>query len=161
MNAGKVAGEPCKSLLVVYHSQSGSTEALAAAVAGGAGLEEGVAVRVRSALEAGLEDVLRCDALLLGSPENFGFMAGAVKDFFDRTYYPAQAHGVIRPYALFVSAGNDGSGAVRQIERIARGFVLKKIADPVICRGPVDDRALERCAELGQAVAAGLALGIY
>ena len=156
-----VKDESRRTLLIVYHSQSGSTEALAAAVAGGAGLEQEVAVRVRRAPEAGLADILQCDALLLGSPENFGFMAGAIKDFFDRTYYPAQEHGIVRPYALFISAGNDGTGAVRQIERIARGFVLKKIADPVICRGPVDDHALERCSELGQAVAAGLALGIY
>ena len=88
-------------------------------------------------------------------------MAGAVKDFFDRTYYPAQALGLLRPYAVFVSAGNDGSGAVSQSERIARGYPLKKVADPLIFRGPADEAVLEACAELGQALAAGLALGNY
>ena len=127
----------------------------------GARLEDEVTTRLLRAQAAGLADLMQCDALLIGSPENFGFMAGAVKDFFDRTYYPAQAAGLLRPYALFISAGNDGSGAVRQIERIARGYPLKKIAEPVICRGPVDEAALAACAELGQGIAAGLALGIY
>jgi multimeric flavodoxin WrbA len=150
-----------KCLLIIYHSQSGSTESLAAAVYRGAVREEGVTTRIVRAQAAGLADLLACDALLIGSPENFGFMAGAVKDFFDRTYYPAQARGVLLPYALFISAGNDGTGAVRQIERIAYGYPLKKIAEPVICRGPINTDAQQRCADLGEAVATGLALGIY
>ena len=150
-----------KRLLIVYHSQSGNTEVMAGAVYRGARREREIDVRIGRVQEAGLADLLRCDGLLLGSPENFGTMAGAVKDFFDRTYYPAQAQGVNLPYALFISAGNDGSGAIRQIDRIVQSYPMKKIAEPVLCRGPADAAVLAACVELGEAFAAGLALGIY
>lgn len=150
-----------KNLLIVYHSQSGNTACLAEAVYRGALKESEVITTLLRAQDAGLGHLLEADALLLGSPENFGFMAGAIKDFFDRTYYPAQEQGVNLPYALFISAGNDGTGAVRQIDRIAAGYPLKKIAEPVLCVGPADETILDACAELGQATAAGLSLGIY
>lgn len=150
-----------KRLLVLYHSQSGNTEAMAQAVWRGARREAETATVVRRVQEAGLADLLQCDGLLLGSPENFGYMAGAVKDFFDRTYYPAQAGGVNLPYALFISAGNDGSGAIRHIDRIIQSYPMKKVAEPVLCRGVADRRVLDACEELGEAFAAGLALGIF
>jgi multimeric flavodoxin WrbA len=150
-----------KRLLIVFHSQSGSVERMAEAVLQGASREPQVEVRTARALAAGLDDLLWADALILGTPENFGYMSGALKDFFDRTFYPAQ--GVVRslPYALFVKAGNDGSGAVTSIERIARGYPLKAVAEPVIVRGELGKGDLERCEELGQTLAAGLALGIF
>ena len=90
-------------------------------------------------------------------------MAGQVKDFFDRTYEPARGRKAIfkKPYVVFVSAGNDGRGAVSNIERIALGYPLKKVYDPVVARGEVDDEVLARCRELGQTIAAGCQAGIY
>jgi len=150
-----------RRLLVVFHSQSGSVERMADAVVRGARREAGVEVRSVRALAAGLDDLLWAEALLVGTPENFGYMSGALKDFFDRTFYPAQGkvHGL--PYAIFIKAGNDGTGAISAIERIARGFPLKPVAEPVIARGDLTDGDIERCEELGQTLAAGLALGIF
>lgn len=150
-----------KQLLILYHSQSGNTGRLAQAVLRGAQQEEETEVRLVSAFDAGLEDLLRSDAIIIGTPENFGYMSGAIKDFFDRTYYPAQEHQLNLPYALFVSAGNDGSGAVREIDRILLGYPMKKVAEPVIVQGEVADADLNACEELGLNLAAGLAFGIY
>jgi multimeric flavodoxin WrbA len=150
-----------KNLLIVYHSQSGASFRLAAAARRGALLEEGVVLSWRRAWDAGLDDLEQCDALLLAAPENSGTMTGAMKDFLDRTFYPAQPLELLRPYALIVSAGNDGRGARDQFERILSGFPMKPVAEPLICRGPVDAEAEARCEELGQTLAAGLALGIF
>lgn len=150
-----------KTLLIVYHSQSGSTRRLARAAAEGAALEDGVAVRLLEAWEAGSRDLLAADGVLFGTPENLGYISGGMKDFFDRTYYPVQPRQLNLPYALMVSAGNDGRNAVRQVERIATGYPLRKVAEPVIVRGEVDQAGCERCHELGQTLAAGLALGIF
>lgn len=149
-----------KKLLIVYQSQSGSTALLAQAVARGAGLED-VDIRMRHALDADIADLIWCDGVLIGTPENFGYLAGLIKDFFDRTYYAALDRQLQRPYALFISAGNDGTGAQRQAERILLGLPWKKIAEPVIVRGPANETDLAPCEELGQAMAAGLALGIF
>lgn len=150
-----------KRLLVVYHSQGGRLARLADAVVAGAAREEGVEVRAVRALEAGIDDLLGADAVLFGTPENFGTMSGGLKDFFDRTFYPAQGRVDGKPYAIFVVAGNDGTGAVSSIERIARGYPLREVAEPIVVRGEPGDDDVLRCEELGQALAAGLALGIY
>lgn len=150
-----------KSLLIVYHSQTGHTAALTTAVATGAANERRVHVAVRRAGEATIDDLLNCAGLLIGTPENFGTMSGMVKDFFDRTYYPAEGRTVGLPYAIFVSAGNDGRGAVREIERIARGYGWRRIADPVIVRGDIKASDLATCAELGESMATGIAMGIF
>ncbi|HZR83884.1 MAG TPA: NAD(P)H-dependent oxidoreductase [Candidatus Binatia bacterium] len=150
-----------RRLLVVYHSQGGNVERMTEAVVRGARREEGVAVRAVLAKDAGLDDLLWAEALLLGTPENFGYMSGALKDFFDRTFYPAQGKVVGLPYAIFVKAGNDGTGAVTSIERIARGYPLKAVADPLVVRGELSDADLAACEELGQTIAAALALGMY
>lgn len=149
-----------KKLLIVYQSQSGSTALLAHAVARGAGLED-VDIRMRQALDADIADLIWCDGVLIGTPENFGYLSGLIKDFFDRTYYAALEVQLQRPYALFISAGNDGSGAQRQAERILQGLPWRKIAEPVLVRGQASDADLTPCEELGQAMAAGLALGIF
>lgn len=127
----------------------------------GAQQETETETRLVSAFDAGLEDLLRSDAIIIGTPENFGYMSGAIKDFFDRTFYPAQEYELNLPYALFISAGNDGSGAVREIDRILLGYPMKKVAEPVIVKGEVADADLEDCEELGLNLAAGLAFGIY
>lgn len=150
-----------KNLLIVYHSQSGNTRQLAGAVAQGARTEQGIALSVRPAFEAGLDDLLNADGVLFGTPENLGYMSGALKDFFDRTFYPAEAHQLGLPYALFISAGNDGSGAVREIDRILRGYPMRKVAEPLVVRGEPGDAALQQCVELGAAMAAAVAMGAF
>jgi multimeric flavodoxin WrbA len=150
-----------RRLIVVFHSQGGSAQRMADAVVRGAHREPGVEVRAVRALEAGLDDLLWAQAVLFGTPENFGYMSGALKDFFDRTFYPAQGRVNGLPYAVFVKAGNDGTGAVTSIERIARGYPLRRVAEPVVVRGELRDEDVARCEELGETIAAGLALGIF
>lgn len=151
-----------KRLLLVFHSQSGHTAQLAQAVAeGAAALSDEVELRVRRAAEAGIDDLLWAEGLLLGTPENLGYLSGLMKDFLDRTYYPAEGKTIGLPWAMFVSAGNDGSGAVRALERIALGYRWQKVAEPVIVLGEPDAAGLSRCSDLGQTLAAGLALGLF
>lgn len=152
-----------RQLLIIYHSQGGNTRRLAEAVADGAREIEGLAVQVRTAQQTNSEELLACDGLVLGSPEYFGYMAGGVKDLFDRTYETLRGHPKIfrKPYAAFISAGNDGSGALQSIERICTGFQFKKVQAPVMARGPIDEVALEACRELGRTMAAGLETRIF
>lgn len=151
-----------KHLLLIWHSQSGRTRQLADAAAGGAhALADEVELRLLRAGDAGLDDLLWADGLLLATPENFGYMCGALKDFMDRTYYPAQGKTVGLPYALIVSCDNDGSGAVRAVERIATGYGWKPVAAPLISRGETTPDMLKRAGELGQTLAAGLAMGLF
>lgn len=150
-----------KNLLLVYHSQSGNTAQLAAAIAEGVALESHVQLRIKLALETDVRDLQWADGLLLGTPENLGYMSGGIKDFFDRTYYPAQTLQLCIPYALFVSAGNDGSGAVREIDRIMLGYPMKKVAEPIIIKGDISPLALQRCKDLGQTMAAALVMGLF
>jgi multimeric flavodoxin WrbA len=96
-----------------------------------------VELRALPALQAGVEDLLWAEALIIGTPEHFGYMAGAIKDFFDRTFYPVEGKVEALPFALFVSAGNDGTGAVSSIERIALGYRWRCVAEPLIVRGAV------------------------
>ncbi|MDY0072943.1 MAG: flavodoxin family protein [Thauera sp.] len=152
---------PRKRLLIVFHSQSGNTARLAEAVLRGARREREVEVRCLRAFDADTEDLLACDGLLLGTPENFGYMSGALKDFFDRTYYPCEGKLTGLPYAVFVSAGNDGSGAVREIGRIANGYGWKQVAEAVIARKEISADHLQAAEDLGEAFAAGLALGVF
>lgn len=150
-----------KNLLIVYHSQSGATAQLAQAVQRGALQEEHVDVRLLRAMEAGTRDLLWADAVIFGSPENFGYLSGGLTDFLARTFYPAQPYQLSLPYAAFISAGNDGSGAVRMLERIVGGYPLKKIAEPVIVKGLPTTTGLQCCEELGLTMAAGIALGLF
>lgn len=152
---------PRKRLLVVFHTQSGNTGQLAEAVLRGANRVAETETRVLRAFDAGIDELLNCDGLLLGTPENFGYMSGALKDFFDRTYYPCQGRLVGLPYAVFVSAGNDGTGAVREIGRIANGYGWKCVAEPLIARRAIAPEHLRAAEELGEAMASGLAMGIF
>ncbi|MCF8144986.1 MAG: NAD(P)H-dependent oxidoreductase [Deltaproteobacteria bacterium] len=151
------------NILIIYHSQSGHTRQMAEAVAAGASAIEGVTVTLRQAVEAGIDDLLNCDGLAIGSPEYFGYMAGMIKDFFDRTYEKTRDRKEIfkKPYVVFVSAGNDGTGAVNHIERICIGYRFKKVYDPVVARGEIDGEILIQCDELGKTIAAGCKEGIY
>lgn len=162
-----------KTLLIVYHSQTGGSRQMAQAAAEGAATESGVAVRLLHATEAGTADVLGADAYIFVGPENLASISGLLLDFFNRTYYGAldQING--RPYASLVCAGSDGTNAARQIARIATGWRLKAIAEPlIVCTHAQEPAAilapkiiaadeLERCAEIGAALASGLAMGIF
>ncbi|MCT2530913.1 flavodoxin family protein [SAR92 clade bacterium H921] len=150
-----------KNLLIIYHSQTGNTEQLAQAVLRGSQEESGVRTKMLKAFDTVIEDLIWADGLLFGTPENFGTMSGALKDFFDRTYYPAEPYKLNLPYATFVSAENDGSGAVRDIERIAKGYPLRKIAEPYVANGVISAEHLDQSRDFGHAMAAGLALGIF
>jgi len=122
---------------------------------------EDVTVRCLHAPNAGPEDLRWAHGLLFGTPENFGTMSGLLKDFFDRTFYAVEGELAPLPYALFISAGNDGRGAVREIERIARGYPFTQVAEPLIVRGPPTEDALGDARELGMTLAAGLSAGIF
>ena len=152
-----------KHLLMITGGQPGGRlERMAAEVASGvAEFGDEVDLRRLPALQASLDDLLWAHALLIGTPEKFGYMSGAVKDFFDRTFYPAEGKVDGLPFAVFVSAGNDGTGAVTSIERIANGYRWARVAEPVVVKGEPDDLALARCRELGQTLAAGLAVGVF
>ena len=152
-----------KHLLIVYHSKTGNTQALAEAVARGATDVEvnQVEVRVLRAFAAGPKDLLWADALLLGTPENFGYLSGAVKDFLDRTFYEVEGKLSPLPYAMFVSAGNDGTGAVRAMQRIANGYPFVAIQEPLIVRGAPTEVDFAACEELGLATALGTQMGIF
>jgi multimeric flavodoxin WrbA len=162
-----------KSLLIVFHSMTGGTRQMAQAAARGAGATGEVAVNLQHAAQAGAPDLLAADAYLFATPENLAAISGVSKDFFDRAYYPALGRIEGRPYATLICAGSDGSNAARQIARIATGWRLKEAAEPlIVCTHaqtpeailapktiPRDD--LQRCEDLGAALAQGLALGIF
>ena len=152
-----------KRLLVVAHDPSPNTQRMVEAVLRGARHEDidGVeAVHVRP-LDAGPDDVLACDGLILGTTENLGYMSGALKDFFDRTYYGVIERTEGLPYALYVRAGKDGTGTRRAVESICTGLSWKPVQEPLICRGEWRDEFLESCEELGMYMAAGLGTDIF
>jgi multimeric flavodoxin WrbA len=162
-----------KTLLIVFHSLTGGTERMAAAAALGAGNEPEVAVRLVTAANAGPDDVLEADGYIFATPENLAAMAGRMKDFFDRTYYPVLERINGRPYACLICAGSDGHSAARHIARIATGWRLRAVADPlIVCTHAQTPEAilapkvipgneLQRCRELGEALAGGMAAGIF
>jgi len=121
----------------------------------------GVAVRVKTALEADAEDLLWADAFILGTPENFGYMSGAMKYFLDRVYYPCEDKLMGRPWALFVRAGNDGTGAISSVRRILTGLAVKEVQAPLLIKGDFDEARLADCEELGLTMAAGLEAGVF
>lgn len=147
------------SLLVAYHSQSGASAALAAAAHEGAS-GEGEA-RLARVADVGAVEVAEADGLLLVCAENSGRLAGGAKCFLDRIYYPLQARNCVKPYALLVSAGNDGRNAVAEAERIFRGIPFPAAMEPQILRGLPDAAALASARDVGAGFAAGLAMGIF
>ena len=162
-----------KTLLVVYHSMTGGSEQLATAAVQGARAEAGVQVRLLAAPQAGPDDVLAADAYLFALPENLAAIAGRMKDFFDRCYYPVLGRIEGRPYATIVCAGSDGSQAARQVERICTGWRLKAAApalivcthaqtpEQILAPKQIAHAELKRAEELGAALAAGVALGVF
>ena len=150
-------------ILIVYHSRTGNTKKMAEQAAAGAASIDGVTVALKTAAGATVHDLLSCRGLIIGSPEYFGSMAGMIKDFFDRTYYDAlDKPGIAgKPYGLFISAGNDGTGALNSIKRICAGYRFREVFKPVIAAGAVTGDILARCEELGATIAAGCREQIY
>jgi flavodoxin len=160
-----------KQLLIVWHSLTGGTEAMVAAARGGAAPE--CRVVAKRAVETRPEDMFAADAFLFACPENLASMAGLMKDFFDRCYYPMLGQIEGRAYAVMICAGTDGEGAARQIARIATGWRLKAVAEPlIICTHAQTAEEIlapkllspsdrQRCTDLARALGAGLALGIF
>jgi multimeric flavodoxin WrbA len=145
----------------VYHTGGVKTAQMAQAVERGVRTEESVRVVVKRCAEAGPEDVLGADGLILGTPENFGYMSGMMKDFLERIFYACEGKVNGRPWALFVGAGQDGTGAVTSVERIVAGLRLKKIGEPIVVVKELKPEHLAACEELGAAMATGLAMGAF
>jgi multimeric flavodoxin WrbA len=162
-----------KTLLIVWHSMTGGSEALARAAAEGAAGVDGVETRLIPACDAQADDMLSADAYLFVFPENLAAISGVMKAFFDRCYYPCLGQVEGRPYTIIVCAGSDGSNAVRQAERIATGWRLRKVADSlIICTHAQTPEAilaakviaaedLALASQVGAALAEGLALGVF
>jgi len=152
-----------KRLLIVAHAPSPNTKRMLDAVMRSATSDdiEGVEAVAKSPFDTGPDDVKSAGALILGTTENLGYMSGALKDFFDRCYYPCLEETQGLAYALYIRAGQDGTGTRRAVESITTGLRWRAVQEPLICRGQWDDAFLDQCEELGQAMAAGLEAGIF
>ncbi len=165
-----MGGEMSK-LLIVYHSRTGGTRQMAEA-AFAAAKDEADAVLMR-AEDAMPEDLKAADGYLFAGPENLAALSGAMKEFFDRCYYPVLGRIEGRPYALMICAGSDGDSAARQAARIAKGWRLREVQPPLIintsaqtpeeilAEKTIPDEGLDRCRELGAALGAGLKMGVF
>ena len=162
-----------KTILVIWHSHTGGTAQMVAALVEGARGVDGVRVIERHAVDATAEDALAADAFVFATPECLAMLSGQLKDFFDRSYYALLDRVNGRAYAAMVCAASDGTNAVRQIERIATGLRLRKVADAIIVNTAaqtperilapkqIGESELARCRELGQLLAHGLSIGLW
>jgi len=162
-----------RTLLIVYHSLTGGTEQMAKAAAEGAATEPAIRVRLLRASDAEADDLLEAAGYLFATPENLAAIAGVMKAFFDRTYYPVLGRIEGRPYAALICAGSDGNNALRQLDRIATGWRLKPVApgrivcthaqtpEAILAPKRIASEELAACRDTGAALAAGLALGIF
>lgn len=151
-----------KTLLIIAHSPSANTQKLAqAAVAGASHPDIAIKVVVKSPQETFFEDVLAADALLLGTTENLGYMAGLTKDFFDRCYYPVLEQKQGLPFAVYIRAGFDGTGTCRALKTITTGLRWNLVLEPLVLKGDWDDTFLKSVKELSMTLAVGVEAGIY
>ena len=162
-----------KKLAIIYHSKTGGTRQMAEAAAAAASGVEGLKLSIKPAHEAGADDLLAADGFIFAAPENLAAIAGVMKDFFDRAYYPVLGRIEGRPYAQMVCAGSDGENAARQTARIATGWRLKEVQAPlIICTHAqtpeeilapktIPDEDLATCRALGAAMAEGLVMGVF
>lgn len=160
-----------QGLLIVWHSRTGAAEAMARAAAEGAALEG--SSQLVAADGATPQHVLAAAGYIFCAPENLGALTGEMKAFFDRCYYPVLGLIEGRPYGTLIAAGSDGTGAERQIDRIVTGWRLRRVVEPMIAithsqtpdeisaRKTIPSDILENCSAMGQALAAGLALGVF
>ncbi len=156
-------GHSGKRLLIVAHVPSENTLAMAEAALRGARHPdiENVEVEHIPPLQAVAEDVMSCDAILLGTTENFGYMSGALKDFFDRIYYPCLEHTEALPFGLYIRAGLDGTGTQTAIGKITSGLKWRAVQETLLCRGDFRQEFIDSVEELGMSMAAGLDAGIF
>jgi multimeric flavodoxin WrbA len=152
-----------KTLLVVAHVPSPNTVRLRDAVVAGARTlqVDGLQVRSLTPFETQPDDVKTADAVILGTTENLGYMSGALKDFFDRCYYPCLEKTQGMPYAAYIRAGQDGTGTRRAIETIVTGLRWRAVAEPMVLKGEFQEAFVDQCEELGQLMAAGLEAGVF
>jgi multimeric flavodoxin WrbA len=152
-----------KRVLVVSHAPSENTQRMRDALLEGARSPEieGVAARTLTAFEAQPDDVMEASGVILLTPENLGYMSGALKDFFDRCYYPCLERTEGLPYALCIRAGSDGTGTRRGVETIVTGLRWRAIQEPLICRGAWREDFVDSCRDLGMLLAAGLEAGVF
>ncbi len=155
--------ETRRHLLVVFHSRTGSTQDLcdAAVAAASDAAGDELSIRVLGAFAAGPDDVLWSQGVLLVTPANFGYMAGALKDFFERVYHPCLDKTAGLPYCLVVKGDTDVDGAVSSVERIATGLRWRRVLPPVTVVGDAGPAHVDEVRELGATLAAGLAAGIF
>lgn len=160
-------------LLIVWHSRTGGSRQMALACARGARSQNGPKVLLRAAARCAADEVLASNGIILVAPENLAGLSGPMKDFLDRIYYPLLDQRPGLPYAALICAGSDGSGALRQLQRIVQGLRWKPICEPLIVNTAAQTPAailapktipaaeLSCCSNIGATLAAGLALGIY
>lgn len=163
------ADEPGRTLAIIWHSRTGGAQAMAQAIADGAGKDG----RMLAAIKVAERDLLAADAYVFVCPENLGSMSGVMKDLFDRTYYPLLGRIEGRAYATAIAAGSGGHGAQAQIDRIVTGWRLRRVAEPLIvdfaaqtpeailATKSLPDTARATCHDLGASMVVGLRLGIF
>ncbi|NNC99130.1 MAG: flavodoxin family protein [Gammaproteobacteria bacterium] len=155
-----------RKLLIVAHTPSNNTRALADAIAAGAGdaAIEAVDVTISSPFDCDAEDVLASDGIILFTTENFGYMSGALKDFFERIYYPCldqPQRNEGKAFALVIRAGMDGTGTDIAVHKITSGLKWREVQDTTLCKGEYRESFALQCRELGLTIAAGLDNGIF
>jgi flavorubredoxin len=138
-------------ILIIYHTQGGNTEKMAKAVAEGA--SAGATVTLKKALDATADDLIDCDAVIMGTPNYFSYIAGAVKDFFDRTLFTVRGKVSGKPYATFGSYGGGGEAAIEVLNNMCEKLELKKALDSVGALREPSSEALEQCRALGAKMA--------
>ena len=148
-------------LKIIYHSQSGSSARLALEALVGAKKEKGIEATLIRAFDASVTELSDASGLLFVTSENSGYLGGGMKEFFDRIFYPAIRESSVLPYALLISAGNDGREAVRNAQKILSGIPFKAAMEPLVIRGEPTENAYRKAQDFGLAMAAGLHMGIY
>lgn len=149
-----------KPLLLVANTPSANALVLRNAVQRGVEASR-YNIIVKPALETTTDDVLSCGGIIIGTTENFGYMSGQIKDFFERIYYPCLEQTDALPWALYVKAGLDGTGATRSVEKIVTGLKWKTVQEPLLLHGTFKDEFIDNCEALGAGMAEGLKLGIF
>lgn len=153
---------PNKTLLIIAHAPSSNTQKMLNAIVKGASDENITNVEVKSVppLNVRPEDLIAADGLIIGTTENLGYMAGLIKDVFDRCYYPCLERTQGLPFTFYIRAGLDGTGTRRAIESITTGLRWRLVQEPLVCRGEYSEDFIAECEELGLTMAASLDAGI-
>jgi len=151
-----------KKLVVIAHAPSENTQRMLDAVIRGANHPDitNIDVQYIAPLDTQAGDIKSAQAIIIGTTENLGYIAGLTKDVFDRCYYDCLEHTQGRPFCFYIRAGHDGTGACRAIETITTGLRWRLVQEPLICKGDFDEAFITQCEELGLAMAASLDAGI-